>query len=278
MPKDNTPLIHNSLLVVRVGPLAMWLKDRYILPIVSAAGALATVLLSTLAVDATGKPLPFVVLWVVISACLIALSTILDTIADRYDKILADMKLTISEDAAAVKVADLIKFIQKCALVSTKKNTARRVYIDVLPQFLVSAAASSFSGGTRATYYNLKGANGNRILGDPVHELQGGRMDQSETPFLEAESKENTIWRLLDRADTEPEIVEEPNDCDGVNWAKVKYKTYYTVPVKCGNRTYGILSVNSDVKGSISGSQQRAILGMARAYALTRSLAESSSN
>lgn len=277
MSDEKSAESYSSRLVVKLGPLARRLKAIFVFTIANSAAALATVIMTGVAVDADGKRLPFVVPWIIGFACLIALSTFLDGIADRYDKVLAEATLAISEAAADVKVADLIKFIQKCSLLAHKRNAARRAYLDVLPEFLVSAAASSFPGGTRATFYTLKGTKGNRILSDPVHDLQGGRMDQSDTPFIEIESKENTIWRLLERADTEPVIVEEPDDRDGVNWDKVKYKTYYTVPVKNGDKTYGVLSVNSDTKGSISGSQKRAILGMARAYALARSLAESSS-
>lgn len=47
------------------------------------------------------------------------------------------------------------------------------------------------------------------------------------------------------------------------------YKTYYSVPVKYHTNTFAFLSVNCKELGSISESQRQAILGMARAYALT---------
>lgn len=198
-----------------------------------------------------------------------------DRLADAFDSKTADDSESALEDLATCQVSDLNSFIEQCCHVATLNGKSRQDHLDVLRKFLVIAASTTLGPGTRASYYRLEYAeDGSRNLVDPVHNLQLGRNDQSDRGFYESQEPDNSIWNMLDRADTEPQIVEHPENPDKIDWEKVAYKTYYSVPVKYHSNTFGFLSVNCKELGSISESQRQAILGMARAYALTLMLAK----
>lgn len=263
-----------SLLLGWLGPPAAWLKRLWIPPITATVSVIATVIAVNFVVDDEGNRTAGAIWTIVVAGVLSALLALVDKLADAYDQKLAEKELAFSEDLAEAKVSDLNTFLAACGQTSTRKGGAvRRNYADSLKQFLVIAAGKSL-GGSRASYYTLSyDADGYRILGDPEHYLEG-RSDQSQRPFLERQDPDLTIWTLLDRADTEPQIVEYPENPDGLDWNKVVYRAYYSVPVKHGDQVFGMLSVNTLEVGSISGSQRAAILAMARAYALTLSLVD----
>lgn len=258
-----------SLLLGWLGPPAAFLKRRWIPPITATISVIATLVAVNFVVDDEGNRTVGATWTIVTAGILSALLALLDKLADAYDQKLAEKELAFSEDLAEAKVSDLNSFLDACGQTSTRRAGAvRRDYADSLRQYLVIAAGKSLDG-SRASYYTLSyDEDGYRILGDPKHHMEG-RSDQSQRPFLEREDPDLTIWTLLDRADTEPQIVEYPDNPDWLDWNKVIYRAYYSVPVKHGDQVFGMLSVNTLDVGSISGSQRAAILAMARAYALT---------
>lgn len=208
-----------------------------------------------------------------VSAIAIAVSAFADKIADAYDSYLQEQRLAVAEDTAEASVDALRDFVAKCAKVESMTPKLKKSYVqDGLRDFMTIAAVQGYECGARASYYTLTGAPGSRELVDPVHGLTNGRRDQPYRPFIEAEAPDNTIWRTLERADTEPEVVKYPDDRDGVNWDKADYKEYLTVPVRHGNHVFGILSVNASVAGATSGSQRAVIVSLARSFAFAAAL------
>lgn len=275
-PSSSSNSTWDRLLIGWVGPPAAWFKKYWIPPGLAAVGAIVAILAANVWIDADGTRFDWARWLLVSTGIAAAVSSLVDKLADVYDRKVAEQELALSEDQAEAKVGDLNAFLAHCALTSEQSGTARRDYPHLLRQFLVIAAAKSLSSASRASYYTLsEDEKGHRVLGDPVHHLEGGRTDQSSRPFIEEESPDNTIWTMLDRADTEPQVVEYPDNPDGIDWDKVSYRSYYSVPVKHRERVFGMLSVNTAEVGAISGSQRAAVLGMARAYALTLSLESS---
>lgn len=206
------------------------------------------------------------------AAATLAALVFLDRIADHFDSRQSAEIIAIAEDVAEHIVLDLRQFIHRCAYMANKTDSERKQYARTLSMFLVVAAAKGIPGGSRASYYTLTGKPGQRRLEDPEHEVQGGRSDQPDRPFIEAESPDNTIWTLIERADTEPQVVSAPNTRDGIDWNNVHYEEYYSVPVQHDGHTYGLLSVNASRKGAILGSHRAAILAMAKSYAFALAL------
>ncbi|MGX1749057.1 hypothetical protein [Glutamicibacter protophormiae] len=258
-------------LVYKLGPNSVWLKEHLILLIAQSLSSAVILVLSFLSFKTGIGP---GLAAVIALAVAILIATGLDAVADKYEAFLSENEISLADEASEVKASALNTFIARATSLTQRKDLDNEAFSEVLSNYLVSAACQSLSGGTRASFYQLKGKRGRRELLNPVHDVQGGRTDQSQTPFIEQNSPENTIWHMLGRPDSEPQVVECPDDRDGVNWEKVHYKAYYTVPVKCGNKVYGILSFNTDMTGSISASQQRILLGMARVYALSKLMFE----
>lgn len=260
-------------IVLWAGQPASFLKERKLLALASAGGTIAAVVIP---VFMTGEEARLRIGqgWIWVVGAVLAATTLTDLLADQFDKVTSDDSESVLEDLAASQVSDLNDFIEQCCQASQLSGRQQKNYLDNLRDFLVVAAAQTLGHGTRASYYKLQtDADGNRELVEPVHRLRPGRSDQSSRGFYEKDDATNTIWSLLERADTEPQVVEYPSAVNHIDWNKVKFRAYYSVPVKYKETCYGFLSVNTIHLGSISESQRLAILGMARAYALTLALA-----
>lgn len=260
-------------LVLWAGEPASFLKEKKLLTLSGTGGTIAAVVIP---VYMTGEDSRFQIGqgWIWVVGGLLALTTLSDFLADKFDKVTSDDSESVLEDLAASQVSDLNDFIEQCSQASTWSGKSKQDYLISLRDFLVVAATQTLGSGTRASYYTLEETElGKRRLVDPVHKLRQGRSDKSDRGFHEEDEPNNTIWSLLDRADTEPQLVEYPSKANGIDWNKVKFRAYYSVPVKYKDKVYGFLSVNTFQVGAISESQRLAILGMARAYALTLTLA-----
>jgi len=264
-------------LVGWLGPFAFWLRGYWVFTIGTALGAifLGMVAQRVFIDSATGQNPAHITALALASAISLAVFAFLDKVADAYDSAKSKDDVAKVEDAAEAKVSDLNGFIQQCARVSAMNHAQATQHVDTLRALLTAAAASGLSSGSRATYYTLSGKQGRRVLGDPQHAITGGRADQPDREFLEWETPENTIWTLIERSDTETELVKAEDPRDGVNWAKVKYRAYYTVPARARGKTYGALSVNTAESDSMSGAQCAAILSMAKVYAFALAVTES---
>ncbi|MGK3949926.1 hypothetical protein [Microbacterium sp. K2] len=192
-----------------------------------------------------------------------------DKLADRYDQTVASLKFRESERSAEKAIDDLNVVLSEAIEVMFLTGRARDEQAKALRRTVARQAASAVGDGSRATYYTMRReAGGRRILDSAVHGTEHGRYDRPDRPFIEREDPENTIWSLLDRADEEPEVCNAPDEVYGVDWAKKKYDTFYTVPVKAKSVQLGLLSVNNASAGAIGGPQRSAVLAMARTMAL----------
>jgi len=267
-PKSERPKRRD--VVDLLGPLAQVLKHSWTLTVVTLVSTVAAILVPRLAIDEeTGAPLPGTVPWVVTFGIVVAVSVVLDKIADAYDKRAASQSLRGSEDSAANAASDLNTFLVQALEISFVEGAAQKKSTHTLVQILTMTAAKSIGPGSRATYYELtKDKNGMRTLGSPQHTTEYGRSDKPRRPFIEAEDPTHPIWRLMDGPDEEPEVISAPTEVHGIKWEDKKYKTFLSVPVKANDVQFGMLSVNNSTVGSIGESQRAIVLGMARSMAL----------
>lgn len=276
-PTGQHPKGSNSLngLVHWLGVAASTLKRWWVLTFLTAASGAAMAYIPVHFLDELGRPLPWVgrsLAWLVV---VLIVSALMDKLADHFDAKTSEAEAAKLDDLAEAQFTILNSFTEQCASTSELQGKSRQDHLDTLRKLLVLSASATLGKGARASYYTLKyDEQGLRVLDEPKHHLQHGRNDRSDTGFYEAKHPKNTIWKLLDRSDAEPRIVEYGDPCDGVDWDKVKYRTYYSVPVKYEQTVYGFLSVNTVEVGAFSESIKQAILGMARVYALTLLLAK----
>jgi hypothetical protein len=174
-----------------------------------------------------------------------------------------------SEKRAEMAVDALNVFIQEAHSAMVLEGEFRKQAVAALPRTMVIMAAKFLGDDGRASYYSLTdGTPHRRRLTDPVHCSGVNRTDQSQTPFLEADKPNIDVWRILDREDVEPEVRTAPDAVLGLTWDVVRYKEFYSVPVKVQSKTFGFFSVNSAVVGTIGGPQRACVLAMARVLAL----------
>lgn len=247
-----------------VGPLLSRFKRWLVFTIVTFIGAVVAVIGPVI----WGEPGWH---WIRILAGVLAAAAILgDKLADRYDQTVASLKFRESEFSAEKAIGDVNVVLSEAIEVMFLNGRPRDEAAKALRRTIARQAASAVGDGSRATYYTMRReAGGSRILGSAVHGTERGRYDRPDRPFIEREDPDNTIWMLLDRADEEPEVCNAPDDeVYGIDWAKKKYDTFYTVPVKAKSVQLGLLSVNNANAGSIGGPQRAAVLAMARTMAL----------
>ncbi|MET3452082.1 hypothetical protein [Curtobacterium sp. 1544] len=251
------------------GPFAQFLKRNWILPIVIFASATVALLATRVFLDGQGNFDPAWTPWVVGFGIAAALAAILDKIADSFDKRNANRALEGSERTAENSVTDLNAFVAEAVEVSFLEGASRVNAIRGLRRSLVQFAAKSIGPGTRATYYTLDPTTpGARVLGDAQHAVEYGRHDKPPCPFVETESPDHDVWRILERPDEEPEVLNAPDAVQGVDWTRKPYKCFISVPVKAHGVQFGLLSVNNSEPQSIGGAQRETIITMARVMAL----------
>lgn len=245
-----------------VGPLFSWLRDRYILLGASFLGAVVAVISPIFWSDPGWN-------WIRITAgVLAALAIVADRVGDRYEQVVATLTFRESERAAEQAVDDLNVVLSEAIEAMFLEGASRRDALKALRRTVAHQAARAVGDGSRATYYTLRReSGGKRILDQALHGAVG-RYDKPDRPFIENDDPDHEIWRLMDRADEEPEVKSRPDAVYGVDWDKKKYDTFYTVPVKAASVQLGLLSVNNSKAGAIGGAQRAVILVMARLMAL----------
>lgn len=259
--RGNKPKLHPVLQAV--GPLTSRLKRWWIFPFLVLAGAVVAVVAPLALTQPEWAPLR------VVAGSVAALAVLGDRVADAYDKKLSEITFRESERSAEKAVEDLSVFISEAIEATFLSGRAREEALKALRRTLVRQAAGSIGDGSRATYYTLsRETGGSRTLGRPIHHNEHGRSDKPKRPFVEAEDPSHEIWQIMNNADDEPEVRSYPETAYGVNWAKKKYKTFYTVPVKANMVEFGLLSVNNERVGAIGGAQRAVILAMARTFAM----------
>ncbi|MCS5487403.1 hypothetical protein NY588_09715 [Curtobacterium flaccumfaciens pv. beticola] len=222
--------------------------------------------------NAEGGPQGWTVPVTIVAAVLAALAVLLDRVADTYDKRDADRELKGSESTAEASASELNSFLIEAIEATFLERTARSTAIQALRRSLVRFAANSVGPGSRATYYTLlSSVPGNRELGDPQHATTVGRQDMPARPWVERNSPDHEMWRILDAPDQHPDVHNDPEDVGDPewSWSEVRYNTFLTIPVKAHGIVFGVLSVNNATAGAIGAAQRAIIISMARVMALT---------
>ena len=258
-----------------VGPIAQYLRERWILLSVSLVGAIGAVVVPRIFVLADGSPDTS---WTPLQIGLgvaAALCISLDKIADIFDKKRSKILLRGSEDAAENAVSDLNTLLSEALNISFLEGASRDRQLETLRRILTMCAAKAIGPGSRASYYPLRrDASGQRILGKPVHTCEYGRHDKPSRPFVEAEDPDHPVWSIMDAPDEEPEVRSHGDEVYGLDWSRKKYVTFLSIPVKIDDVQFGFLSVNCSNHGAIGGAQRATVIAMARTMAIVLGMVE----
>jgi hypothetical protein len=222
----------------------------------------------------------------VIVACgaFAALAVLGDKLADRFERKAGELRAADVHDSESESILALetstqhsiseINWLLEMAIrIPFLKGAARANQIETIRFDVVKAAASAIGPGTRATYYTLKvDPDGKRRLVNPKHAVTIGRSDRPDAPWVEAENPTHEIWKILSRSDTEPPVVRKGDEASGLDWEKVHYGCFLSVPVKARTATFGLLSVNAAEVGAIQETERALILAAARVLALMEAM------
>jgi hypothetical protein len=264
-----------------LGPLCWWLKEHWVFAAITFAAVVATPsLLYFVPKTSTNEHQPWILTVVVLCAVAGGLAVLGDKLADRYES-----KLTAQESAGAEddserslraaelsfqqSVSELNWLLEMALRIPFLEDDAKANQVETVRDDVVKAVAGAVGPGTRATYYTLEtDGSGSRRLCHPKHALTIGRSDRPEREWVEAENPGHEMWTLLGRSDSEPAIVRFPADADGLDWSKVEYRCFVSVPVRARTATFGLLSVNAAGVGTLRETERALILTAARILAL----------
>lgn len=264
-----------------LGPLAWWFKERWLFAAVTFGAVVAAPsLLYFVPKDAGGDHEEWVLTLVVVCAAAGGLAVLGDKLADRYESKLTDLTATVSDAEAAAALNDAeqsfqqsvseINWLLEMALrIPFLADDARQNQVETVRYDVVKAVAAAVGPGTRATYYTLHtDDDGFRRLRNPKHTVTIGRSDRPEREWVESEKPNHQMWTILNRSDSEPAVVRYPADADGLDWTKVAYRCFVSVPVRALTVTFGLLTVNAAGVGTIRETERSLILTAARVLAL----------
>jgi len=235
-----------------LGPLALWLKQTWILAIGAMLASIGLILIQWLARDEAGKPAELALPTSIALGALRAIIVLVDKFADRFERLTkeavqrhsedrSDDILRASEEFARNSVSDLNTVLETSHEIAFLEGAARSTQIRNLRKILVMSAAKSVGPGSRATYYTLSGSAGTRVLGEPIHAVEYGRDDRPDRPFLENEDPHLIVWETLERSDTEPPVYREGDELPGMDWRRKAYGSFVSVPVKAKGLVFGLL-------------------------------------
>lgn len=266
-----------------VGPLSVWLKRRWILPIATAVIGLAVVGAQVVPKDSDGNQAGWVtaILWILGSVAVILV--FLDKLADSVEaadsrgkeeslEVRARRLLRASEESARNGVSDLNTMVEAAHEVAFLEGAARNTQMAALRKAMVEAAMKAVGPGSRATYYSLEGLAPSRRLVNPIHAVGYGRDDRPYRPFLEKEDAHLSLWQTLERSDTECRVESDDDEVVGLDWSRKSYKTFVNIPVRSRSIVFGMLSVNSAHREAIGQPQRATLIAMARTLALVESM------
>lgn len=249
-----------------LGRLSLWLRDKWILTVIIALAAATIAFLPRYAVDAAGKMLDWALIAVTVLGITAAVAAALDKVADKHSKTLDELEALGEQTAggrALSAIVVLMEEIHDGAFVSTAVRKDR--WKTLRASLAAAAAAVPTAENVRATYYPLtKDAEGWRELKDPKSRGRGNRQDQADSEFFEAKEPSHPIWKIMDARDTACEIISEPDQDCGVEWAEKPYMTFISVPVKADKVQFGLLSVNAPVVGDLTELDRLSLIALAR--------------
>lgn len=280
MPKGNSSrLTLREWLLAYLGPLAQWLKQRWVLPIATFTVAIAVGSAALWPKEDGGAAPGWLVVTTWTLGTVTALLVLLDKLADELDRktaeqIEADLKirtdkiLRAAEESARNSVSDLNSLIETAHEVAFLDGAARTNQMSNVRKALVQAAVNAIGPGSRATYYSLTGNGNARRLEQPLHAVGYGRDDRPYRPFLEEEDPQLSLWSALERSDTECRVIRDDEEVEGLDWSRKSYTAFVNIPVKARGLVFGMLSVNSAHRQAIAAPQRAVLIGMARLLAL----------
>lgn len=246
---------HSLPLVLQFfGPTLSWFKDKYLLLVLTVAFGVAA------AFDFVGSSG-----WRIGLALAAVLLLALERLADLYDEKVRELDLQNSEasaERATQRVNDFLHWLVKATAGGKKPSAWTAMHA------AAQSANSTLGDDARTMFYELEGSAPERVLREKITIRGSQRTDGSDRPFIEKDSPELDVWRLLDRPDTEPQPVEvDPEERRGAR-SPTEYATYYSIPVRTESHVFGMLSVNHRQVGAIGATQRAAILAIARALAI----------
>lgn len=263
-----------------LGALCWWFKTYYIFAGLSLVGAVAAPVLGVVVPRQTdGTPYPSVVTLIIVAASVAATCIVGDKVADRWESRTTARELQRRDDNESLALLQAAESYQQSSnelnsLLETAlrlpflKPAIRKEQMETLRHAVVRAVAYAVGPGTRATYYALGFDSEGRRLVDPKHCLTIGRSDRPEREWVESENPGHEIWALLNRSDSEPQIVRFGEDAAGLEWDRVAYKCFVSIPVRAKTVTFGLLSVNAADVGAIQETERAVFLTAARILAL----------
>lgn len=268
-------------LLVYLGPVAWWLKTNWVFALATFIAVVgAPLLLYWVPKDDAGDHQPWVLPWVVILVVLGAFSVLGDKLADRYESRLSEQR-TAELEANNVRLYDSAEqstlqglnevnwLLDNALLVPFLKRVAKDTRVETVRDSVVKAAAQAIGPMSRATYYELVWDEGEgRRLVNPRHAVTVGRTDRPDKEWVESKNPSHQMWTILNRPDLEPPIVRNPDDASGLEWNRVEYECFVTIPVRAKGVVFGVLSVNSGHAASIGETQKALIITIARILAL----------
>ena len=184
-----------------------------------------------------------------------------------------DAELERLGDTYLQSVNELNTLLESVLRLPFLKGSSKNQHIETIRHDVVRAVAYAVGPGTRATYYTLAHDPNGRRLVRPKHCLTIGRSDRPEREWIESENHDHDIWRIMDRSDSEPPIVRHPESAAGLEWEKVAYRCFVSIPVRAQTAAFGLLSVNAADEGAIRETERAVFLTAARILALVEAMA-----
>ncbi len=240
--------------------------------IATAVGGVVAVVSQWVWTDVTpvvGETWALVLRWAALGlGILAALAVAVDKITDRWEDRQAADTLAAGEIAAERAVLALNVVLDEAIRTGFMSGKSRQTAVETLRRTAVQQAAYALGDGARATSYMYRREpSGDRVLDKAEHGTMN-RKDKSKRPFLERESPDLEIWRMLERADDEPDVRRSPEEVAGLDWESKEYVEFLSVAVKARELPLGMLSVNHRDIGAIGGAQRAVVIAIARTIAL----------
>jgi hypothetical protein len=256
---------HNGL-KWKIGRVARWLRDRWVLAVVTfvAAVALAAWPLLTLYKSLSGE-----IAWsLTVVGVLAAFAAASDRIADWHVKKEAELEEEAERRATNNTLTSLLDLLESTHDIAFLEGAARTAELKTLrTQLAQNAAIAPVASGIRASCYVLtRDADGWRQLYDPKSR---GRVDQASTEFFERDDPDHPIWWMMSARDSDCTIYKEPDEESRVDWASKPYNTFVSVPIQDDGVVFGMLSVNAPQVGDLTEVDRLTVIAMARVMAGT---------
>lgn len=252
----------------RVGQVARWLRDHWILAGITLSAAIALAVLPLVRLY-TDENLTQPTAWILTAFGIVAaLAAAADRIADWHVKRESEFEEEAERSAVNNTLTALLGLLDSTRDIAFREGAARAAALDTLrSQLAQSAAIAPTASDVRASYYLLaRDDDGWRRLYDPKSR---GRGDEASTEFVEQDDPDHPIWRTMSARDSDCVIYKEPDADPRVDWSSKPYKTFVSVPIQADSVVFGMISVNAPQVGDLTEVDRLAVIAMARVMAAT---------